>query len=95
MQLQTLAGWGDGTGTPPLRPCLLKPKLHCLQELWRLSYPLHTKNTVPAWAVPVLSTCGPALVRHARCLELTLIQPQSTCSGEPGMTCSSVTGSKG
>eukprot|EP00891_Asterochloris_glomerata_P008515 jgi/Astpho2/8515/Aster-x1528 len=32
------------------------------QELWRLSYPLHTKNTVPAWAVPVLSTCGPALV---------------------------------
>ena len=57
---------GDGTGIPALRPCLLKPRLRCLQELWRLSYPLHTKNTVPAWAVPVLSTCGPALVRQAR-----------------------------
>ena len=33
-----------------------------MQEYWRYSYPLHTKNTVPAWAVPVLSTCGPALV---------------------------------
>ena len=33
-----------------------------MQETWRYSYPLHTKNTVPAWAVPVLSTCGPASV---------------------------------
>ncbi len=33
-----------------------------IQETWRYSYPLHTKNTVPAWAVPVLSTCGPASV---------------------------------
>ncbi|DBA69975.1 TPA: hypothetical protein ACH3X2_012463 [Trebouxia sp. C0005] len=32
------------------------------QETWRYSYPLHTKNTVPAWAVPVLSTCGPASI---------------------------------
>ena len=33
-----------------------------LQETWRYSYPLHTKNTVPAWVVPTLSTCGPASI---------------------------------
>lgn len=32
------------------------------EETWRYSYPLHTKNTVPAWVVPVLSTFGPATV---------------------------------
>ena len=32
-----------------------------MQETWRYSYPLHT-NTVPAWVVPTLSTCGPATV---------------------------------
>lgn len=37
--------------------------VHALpQEIWRYSYPLHTKNTVPAWLVPVLSTFGPASV---------------------------------
>ncbi|KAL3145164.1 hypothetical protein ABBQ38_001763 [Trebouxia sp. C0009 RCD-2024] len=31
-------------------------------ETWRYSYPLHTKNTVPAWVVPTLSTFGPASI---------------------------------
>ena len=32
------------------------------QEYWKYSYPLHTKNTVPAWTVPVIATGGPLLV---------------------------------
>ncbi|KAK9805596.1 hypothetical protein WJX72_006866 [[Myrmecia] bisecta] len=32
------------------------------QEYWKYSYPLHKKNTVPAWTVPVISTCGPTLI---------------------------------
>ena len=32
------------------------------QEYWKYSYPLHTKNTVPAWSVPVIATGGPLLV---------------------------------
>ena len=43
-----------GSAEPPL--------IAALQETWRYSYPLHTKNTVPAWVVPTLSTCGPASV---------------------------------
>ena len=33
-----------------------------VQETWRYNYPLHTRNTVPAWVVPVLSTCGPTSI---------------------------------
>jgi len=32
------------------------------QEYWRYSYPLHQKNTVPAWMVPLIATAVPLLV---------------------------------
>lgn len=50
--------------TESLLPSMLVPaaELLRLQEYWRYSYPLHKTNTVPAWAIPVLSTCGPTVV---------------------------------
>ena len=32
------------------------------QELWKYSYPLHQKNTVPAWTVPLIATVVPLLI---------------------------------
>lgn len=33
-----------------------------MQELWKYSYPLHQKNTVPAWTVPLIATAVPLIV---------------------------------
>ncbi|KAK9799711.1 hypothetical protein WJX73_001576 [Symbiochloris irregularis] len=30
-------------------------------EYWRYSYPLNTRNTVPSWSVPLVSTLGPTI----------------------------------
>lgn len=36
--------------------------MNLVQEYWKYSYPLHQKNTVPAWTVPLIATALPLLV---------------------------------
>lgn len=33
-----------------------------VQEYWKYSYPLHQKNTVPSWTVPVIATLVPLAI---------------------------------
>ena len=44
----------------PISSSLLAPTARSVQEYWQYSYPLRVRNTVPSWAVPVISTMVPA-----------------------------------